>query len=305
MASTLQHLTIARRINDIYFNFKGNELSEFLLGSIVCDAPKKDITKNITTGIKMPDTLERKSARAYTHYLRPSTNENKKEIFISSEIASIYGYNPVDDNANSVICYEQFCPMIKYFINKYYDYFKEPFMIGYLIHLITDDLYFRVITPMIINDNIESINSFINEKYFSLGYKKKEYISNGEYLAWTHHFLYEDYNKYNTILTIKYENKIPDFYNLSRYLRNWEESNKSFKPSMIEDLNDTESMISFIENANNLAKNIRLIKQNIKFNNAIKNQTLYYITYDYYEKLEKETENIFKEIYYNIDKYKI
>lgn len=45
MASTLQHLTIARRINDVYFNFKGNELSEFLLGSIVCDAPKKDITK--------------------------------------------------------------------------------------------------------------------------------------------------------------------------------------------------------------------------------------------------------------------
>ena len=74
---------------------------------------------------------------------------------------------------------------------------------------------------------------------------------------------------------------------------------------MIEDLNDTESMISFIENANNLAKNIRLIKQNIKFNNAIKNQTLDYITYDYYEKLEKDTESIFKEIYYNIDKYKI
>ena len=45
MASTLQHLTIARRINDVYFNFKGNELSEFLLGSIVCDAPKKILFK--------------------------------------------------------------------------------------------------------------------------------------------------------------------------------------------------------------------------------------------------------------------
>ena len=305
MASTLQHLTIARRINDIYFNFKSNQLSEFLLGSIVCDAPKKDITQNISTGIKLPDVLERKSGRAYTHYLRPSINEEKKEIFINKKIANIYGYEPVDDKADSIICYEQFCPMIKYFINKYYDYLKEPFMIGYLIHLITDDLYFRVITPMLINDNLESINSFINEKYSHLGYKKKDYVSNGEYLAWTHHFLYEDYNKYNTILITKYENKIPDLYNLSRYLRNWEELDKNFKPSMIEDLNDTESMINFIENANNLAKNIRLIKQNIKFNNNIKTQPLEYITYNYYEKLEKETEDVFKEIYYNIKKYKI
>lgn len=35
MASTLQHLTIARRINGIHFNFKGNKLSKFLSGDYI------------------------------------------------------------------------------------------------------------------------------------------------------------------------------------------------------------------------------------------------------------------------------
>ncbi|MGN1312168.1 MAG: hypothetical protein ACI4U4_04060 [Bacilli bacterium] len=307
MASTLQHLTIAIKINESKLRYKNEELIQYLLGSIVCDAPKlqindrpKDFLVNQT-----PNEIERKSSRAHTHYLRPSTNANKKEIFISEEVASKYGYRPVDDSANSKVDYIQFCPMIKYFINKYFKYLNEPFMIGYLVHLITDDIYFDKITPLIINENLNSITSFINEEYNVYGYQKKEYLSNGEYLAWTHHFLYGDYAKYNNILIPEYEKNIPDFYSLSRYLRNWEESNKPFKPSMIKDLNDTESLIYFIENANNLAKNIRLIKQNLKYSNVPKNIELDYFALNYYKKLEEETEKTFNDIYSNLDRYKI
>ena len=40
MASTAQHLAVALRTNANIFHFEGNDLKEFLLGAIACDAPK-------------------------------------------------------------------------------------------------------------------------------------------------------------------------------------------------------------------------------------------------------------------------
>ena len=40
MASTAQHLAVALRTNANIFHYEGNDLKEFLLGAIACDAPK-------------------------------------------------------------------------------------------------------------------------------------------------------------------------------------------------------------------------------------------------------------------------
>lgn len=160
-------------------------------------------------------------------------------------------------------------------------------MVGYLVHLITNAIYFDKMMSLIIENNFDNITNFINNKYKSDGIRKKEYLSIGEYLAWAHHFIYGDYTKYNNILIPKYEKSIPVFYSLSKYLRPCEENNKPFKPSIIEELNYTESIIYFLENANNLAKNVRLIKQNLKYGNVPKDTELKFLTYNYYKKLEE------------------
>lgn len=297
MASTLQHLTIARRINDVYFNFKGNELSEFLLGSIVCDAPKKDIVQNISTGIKLPDVLERKSERAYTHYLRPSINETKKAIFINKKIANIYGYESVDDKADSIICYEQFCPMIKYFVNKYYDYLKEPFMKGYLTHLLTDKVYFTEVVPTIVKENEGEIKDYINEKYNKYGYKKKDYLTNAEYLDWSHDALYGVFDDYSYLSLFEIKDDFPNLSELGDYLETWEKTDRDFKPSMVEDLNGSEAIITFLKNPR-ISSLIIDAKNQLNEGNIVKRKGLsvkgkwsYELFLDFGEKVENEVEN--------------
>lgn len=60
MASTLQHLTIAIKINDKYLKYSDEKLSEYLLGSVVCDASKLKTNKplNETKKEKTPETIE-------------------------------------------------------------------------------------------------------------------------------------------------------------------------------------------------------------------------------------------------------
>lgn len=47
MASTAQHLAVAARVNATQFNFEGNDLKEFFLGAIACDAPKLKPKKDV------------------------------------------------------------------------------------------------------------------------------------------------------------------------------------------------------------------------------------------------------------------
>ncbi len=304
MASTVQHMAIAIEINTRFLNFKDDNLIQYFLGAIVCDAPKLDFNKTLSsTYKKLPDTMERKSERAYTHFLRPSKNLDKKNDFIDIEIAKKYGYNAVDDSPTSPVCFEEFCPMLNYFISKYKTYFKEPFMIGYLVHLITDDIYFSKIMSTISNDKLYEIEKYITNKYSLIEYQKKPYLTNGEYLDWSHFAMYNDYDKYNSILIHKYFSEFPDFYYLSKYLQNWNDSNTDFNPWVIEELNDIKSMRYFIENSNNTAKNIRELKN--KINNSTINQemisSLEVLTPEYYKMLEDKTIDKFIEIYNKIN----
>lgn len=276
MASTEQHLAAALRLNKTYFNYEGNDLKEYLIGALACDAPKlkkntgeqKKLANNIKK-ISTPSDQERKAGRAYTHFLRPSVNKSKKDTFIDEEIAEKYGYEAVDDRADSPVCYEQFCPMLDYFKDKYSNYMDEPFMNGYLVHLVTDDVYFSQVIPAIVEKNRGEIDSYIENTFKNDGYQKKPYLSNGEYLKWSHTTMYQQYGYYNILALLETYKDMPNLYELSTYLKNWEKSNRKFKPSMIEELNDTNSITDFLENSNNSAKEIVKHKEELTNSNII------------------------------------
>lgn len=262
MAGVAQHLGVALRMNATYFKFAGDALKEFLLGTVVCDAPKielqsKEDNNNIDKQLKIlttPDMTSRKSTRAYSHMLPGSINLTQKGKFIDNDITMQYGYNPVDDSPTSPVNYEQFCPMINYFISKYNNILNEPFMLGYLTHLVADKIYFSKIVPEIVTKNESNIQAYINDKYAKLGYKKSPYLTNGEYLEWSHDALYKVFADYNYLSMFELVNIIPRFTELSEYYQKWELANREFKPSMVEDLPDVESITDFLENSNIIKK---------------------------------------------------
>lgn len=304
MASTEQHFAAALRINAEKFNFVGNDLKEYLLGAIACDAPKlkKQVTKieTKTSDVKKvstPSDQERKAGRAYTHYLRPSINPAKEKSFISIDIAKEYGYKPVDDRGDSPVCYEQFCPMLDYFMDKNADHMNEPFMLGYLAHLVADDVYFSKVIPEIVSQNSEKINDYITDKFSKDGYEKKPYLTNGEYLKWSHTTMYQQYGYYNILAVFGFEQDMPDMKELSTYLKEWESSNRDFKPSMVDDLNDTESICDYLENANNSAQILEENKQTLKESSIVSGASVYGVWpydlfLDYLDETAKEASDI-------------
>lgn len=282
MASTEQHFAAALRINKLHMNYEGDYLKEYLLGSIACDAPKlkkkTDVKKSdipLVKKVSTPDDQERKAGRAYTHYLRPSINPEKKNNFISKDIAEKYGYLPVDDRGASPVCYEQFCPMLEYFIDKYKEYINEPFIQGYLAHLVADDVYFGEVIPEIVEKNKESIDKYIKETFGKDGYIKKDYLSNGEYLKWSHTTMYQQYGYYNTLAVFEFVDDMPNLKDLSNYLKEWEKSDRNFKPSDVKELNDTESICDYLENGNNSAEILEQTKKQIKETNIVSGTSVY------------------------------
>jgi len=282
MASTAQHLAIAASINARHFKFEGNDLTEFFLGAIACDAPKlkpkNTIDKTSATqeifleSKKFPDEM-RKAGRNYSHFLPGSIVPENQSKFISPEITEKYGYTPVDDRPNAQVDYTQFAPMTALFLDKYADKMSEPFMLGYLTHLITDELYFTKLVPEIVEANQDSIKEYIDNKYGKYGYEKKETLTNAEYLDWSHDALYGVFDDYNYLSLFETYDIFPDLLNLGNYLEKWEISDRQFKPSMVEDLNDSESIIAFLKNPR-ISHLVCDAKQQLSDSNIITRQNL-------------------------------
>ena len=257
MASTAQHLAVAARVNATQFNFEGNDLKEFFLGAIACDAPKlkpkkdvnekKELQKKAIEPEKFPNEM-RKAGRNYSHFLPGSIIPENQGKFISPEITMEYGYNPVYDRPGAKVDYNQFMPMVDYFKEKYAEQMNEPFMLGYLTHLVTDKIYFGEVVPTIVEENKDVINDYINNKYGKFGYKKKENLTNAEYLDWSHDALYSVFDDYSYLSLFETKDVFPNLSDLGDYLEKWESSTRTFKPSMIEDLNDSEAIITFLKN---------------------------------------------------------
>ena len=302
MASVAQHLGVALAINERIFHFEKEDLKEFLIGSIVCDAPaikkdsnKKDIKKEEV--VNFPNTT-RKPGRKYSHFLPGSIVPENQDKFISPEITIENGYRPVDDRAEAPVDYKQFCPMINYFLNKYDDKLDEPFMLGYLTHLITDDIYFGKIVPTIVNNNMDSIEQFISEKYGKYNYRKKaNVLTNGEYLEWSHQALYKIFDDYTYLSMFEPSEAFPTLQELGEYYKNWENSNRNFKPSMIKDLNGEEAIEKFLLNSKSISSLINDAQEQFKKGNIIKREGLTFKglwPYDLYLNLIDMTEEDLK-----------
>lgn len=307
MASTAQHLAVALRTNANIFHYEGNDLKEFLLGAIACDAPKlKPKTaenKDNKVEIKEVSELEkftsqmRKAGRNHSHFLPGSIIKENQSKFISPEITMEYGYQPVDDRPESKVDYNQFSPMIDYFYSKYESKMEEPFMKGYLTHLLTDKVYFTEVVPAIVNENKSEIKDYINEKYNKFGYKKKDYLTNAEYLDWSHDALYGVFDDYNYLSLFETKDVFPDLSDLANYLETWEKTDRSFKPSMVEDLNGLEAISSFLRKQpasslisdakNQLEKDNIINRKNLSFNGMWS----YKLYLDFGETVEEETKN--------------
>lgn len=307
MASTAQHLAVALRTNANIFHYEGNDLKEFLLGAIACDAPKlkpkttekkedKSKTKEVSELEKFASQM-RKAGRNHSHFLPGSIIKENQSKFISPEITMEYGYQPVDDRPESKVNYNQFSPMIDYFYSKYESKMDEPFMKGYLTHLLTDKVYFTEVVPTIVNENKSEIKDYINEKYNKFGYKKKDYLTNAEYLDWSHDALYNVFDDYSYLSLFETKDVFPDLSDLADYLETWEKTDRSFKPSMVEDLNGSEAIITFLKNPR-ISSLIVDAKEQLNEGNIVKRKDLstkgkwsYNLYLDFGEKVEDEVEN--------------
>ena len=187
--------------------------------------------------------------------------------------------------------------MLDYFMDKNADHMNEPFMLGYLAHLVADDVYFSKVIPEIVSQNSEKINDYITSKFSKDGYEKKPYLTNGEYLKWSHTTMYQQYGYYNILAVFGFEQDMPDMKELSTYLKEWESSNRDFKPSMVDDLNDTESICDYLENANNSAQILEENKQTLKESSIVSGASVYGVWpydlfLDYLDETAKEVSDI-------------
>lgn len=307
MASTAQHLAVALRTNANIFHFEGNDLKEFLLGAIACDAPKlkpkttekkedKKEEKQISELEKLTSQM-RKAGRNHSHFLPGSIVPENQSKFISPEITMEYGYQPVDDRPESKVDYNQFAPMVDYFNAKYESKMDEPFMKGYLTHLLTDKVYFTEVVPTIVKENEGEIKDYINEKYNKFGYKKKDYLTNAEYLDWSHDALYGVFDDYSYLSLFETKDDFPNLSELGDYLETWEKTDRDFKPSMVEDLNGSEAIITFLKNPR-ISSLIIDAKNQLNEGNIVKRKGLsakgkwpYELFLDFGEKVENEVEN--------------
>ena len=153
--------------------------------------------------------------------------------------------------------------MITFYKEKYNKLLEEPFMIGYLTHLITDRVYYTEIVPKIVELNKDIIKDYLTKKYSKYNYTPKEQLTNAEYLVWSHEKLYSVFDDYNFLPNSEEYDIFPNLSELKIYLEKWENSDKEFKPSMIEDLNDYESIILFLEDSY-MAKSVEYAKNALK-----------------------------------------
>lgn len=302
MASTAQHIGSALGINNSVFHFEGNDLTEFLLGSIACDAPKIKSSKKTETKsteieiVETPSTISRKQGRSYSHVLPGTIVKENQNKFISPETTLEYGYQPVNDSPDAKIDYNQFRPMVNYFYEKNKNYMNEPFMLGYLTHLIADDIYFGEIVPTLVQKSEKDILEYINNKYDKNIYTKKDYLTNGEYLDWSHDALYKVFDDYSYLALAETHEVFPDLEELAHYCENWEQSTRDFKPSLIKGLSEPEAIIKFLKNPR-ISELINDAKRQFKEGNIIDRKGLtvnglwgYKMYLDFIDKIEDNLE---------------
>ena len=152
MASTMHHIAIGQLYYEKYLsNYSELEKNQFLLGTITPDCAKQK---------------DDESKRMKSHFIEPKLLDDKLDLAI-------------------------YIPEIEKFVDKYRDKLNDPYVLGYLVHLITDKFWFEVVMPIFIRKNLDIIDKEaknINDlKYQS-------------YVDWYYKFLYPDFDIQDIII---------------------------------------------------------------------------------------------------------
>lgn len=140
MASIMQHLAVAHMVNSSLLNLEGEELEEYLLGSVAADCMTKSNNKS--------PNLER-----------------RKTHFIDGEFKT-----GEEDQHN----FKQYAPNLKAFLSKYHEGLNKPFIMGYFVHLATDKYFFERFLPNKVTEHLSEINE--SAKHYN-DLTNKEYLT--------------------------------------------------------------------------------------------------------------------------------
>lgn len=217
MASTMHHIAIGQLYFEKYLsNYSEYEKNQFLLGTIAPDCDKQK---------------EDESKRMKSHFIDNKLLDDKLDLAI-------------------------YIPEIEKFINKYKDKLNDPYVLGYLVHLITDKFWFEVVMPIFIRKNLDIIDKeakTINDlKYNS-------------YVDWYYKSLYPDFDihdiiigamvfgekvEFPNLLEFDLDNLIVDEINYDGLQMFLEQTYERLK--FIKDISDEEAMEQFLQKKNDI-----------------------------------------------------
>lgn len=157
MASTMHHIAIGQLYYEKYLSgYSEEEKNRFLLGTIAPDWSSE---------IKKVEGKPQK--------------ERKQSHFIDYECSG----DKIDLKAS--------IPNIELFKETYKKDLKDPFTLGYLIHLLTDKFWFEVVIPLFIKKNLIEINNQA---------RVLEDLTNEEFINWYRNNIYDDFDIHNIII---------------------------------------------------------------------------------------------------------
>lgn len=222
MASTMHHIAIGQLYYEKYLSdYSEEEKNRFLLGTI---APDWSIEEG---NLKGKTQLVRKDS----HFIDGKLSVEKIDLRPST-------------------------PNVELFLNKYQSKLSDPFVLGYLVHLLTDKFWFEVVIPLFIKKNLTSINK--NAKVL-------EDLTNEEFINWYRNNFYDDFDIHNIIIgAMVFGEKVefPNFleFDLSNleveeinldYLKKFLEKNYE-RLKFVKDIKDEEAIEKFLQKKNDI-----------------------------------------------------
>ena len=211
MASTMHHLAINQLYYEKYLSdYTEEEKNRFLLGAVAPDCGKQ---------------RDNEDKRRKTHFIENKLLNDKLDL-------SIY------------------VPDIDKFIDKYQEKLDDPYIKGYLVHLITDKFWFEVVMPIFVRKSLDLIDGdakTINE------------LKHQSYVNWYYDNVYPDFDIHDIIIGAMIFGEKVEFPNLLEFDLNdllidevekdnlsvfLEESYERLK--FIKDISDEEAMEQFL-----------------------------------------------------------
>ena len=222
MASTMHHIAIGQLYYENYLSgYSEEEKNRFLLGTIAPDwSSEEGKIKNVP-----------QIGRMKSHFINYELKDEKIDLRVST-------------------------PNIELFLQKYQSRLEDPFVLGYLVHLLTDKFWFEIVIPLFVKKNLIAIDKNAKSIFE---------IRNQDFINWYRDNFYNDFDVHNIILgAMVFGEKVefPNFleFNLDNllveeinidYLKKFLEKNYE-RLKFVKDITDEEAMEQFLKRKNDI-----------------------------------------------------